>query len=208
MEKELIKLQMKDMTRDKLYKLFGIKRVKKLVELEKWLGTRSQINLNKEELIVINIFQKILLKNIENWNENDLSLGFIGPIINMVDFKVPYTLNFFTQRPLKGVVGDYEIVGKPDGIIASGEGEPETPYFKFHVPIAIGNKKDIDSSGDPAGQNLAAMLIGQTLNKDNEFVYGCYVVGRFWYFMVLKGKEFAISNPDSYRDTLLMMRKF
>ena len=62
MEKELIKLQMKDMTRDKLYKLFGIKRVKKLVELEKWLGTRSQINLNKEELIVINIFQKILFR--------------------------------------------------------------------------------------------------------------------------------------------------
>jgi len=36
--------------------------------------------------------------------------------------------------------------------------------------------------------------------KDNEVIYGCYVVGRLWYFMVLKGKEYAISKDYSTTD--------
>ncbi len=207
MEKELIKLQMKDMTRHKLYKLFDIKRVRKIVELEEWLECSSTIDLKSNELAIIETFQKILIKNIESWNENDLSLGFIGPIINMIDFKIPYQLNFFTQRSIKGIVGKYEIAGKPDGIIASGEEEPERPFFKFHE-----YKREVDSSGDPIGQNLAAMLVGQTLNENQEVVYGCYVIGRNWYFMVLKGKEYAISRdysatqPDDILDIVKILK--
>ncbi|NJN78181.1 MAG: hypothetical protein HC803_07495 [Saprospiraceae bacterium] len=49
------------------------------------------------------------------------------------------------------------------------------------------------------------MLVGQTLNTENDVIYGCYVVGRpdsyrDWYFMVLKGKEFAISKDFSATD--------
>jgi hypothetical protein len=45
---------------------------------------------------------------------------------------------------------------------------------------------------------LAAMLVGQTLN-DNSYmpIYGCYVNGRDWYFMVLIDKEFSISQDFS-----------
>jgi hypothetical protein len=41
------------------------------------------------------------------------------------------------------------------------------------------------------------MLVGQTQNDNNDVIYGCYIVGRNWYFMVLKGKEFAISKDYS-----------
>jgi uncharacterized membrane protein len=32
------------------------------------------------------------------------------------------------------------------------------------------------------------------LNQNNEVVYGCYVIGKLWHFLILKGQEYAISN--------------
>ena len=150
------------------------------------------VELNEEETIITKAFQKRLIENIEDWNEQELSLGFIGPVINIINFKVRYKLGFFAQRNLTGVIDGYEMIGKPDGMIASGSSEPRRPYFNFHE-----YKKDVNSSGDPAAQNLAAMLVGQSLNDTDDIIYGCYVVGRNWYFMVLKGKEFAISQDYS-----------
>ncbi|MEM8527089.1 MAG: hypothetical protein AAGG68_20785 [Bacteroidota bacterium] len=181
---------MNQMTRNKLYQLFGLRRVDKIVALEEWLSAETA--LTEKELVVIQVFQDRLLANVDDWNEQELSLGFIGPILNLINFKIPYELNFYAQRPISGIVGEYELIGKPDGIIASGAGEPEKPFFSFHE-----YKKDVDSSGDPAGQNLAAMLVGQAHNNNDEVVYGCYVVGRLWYFMVLEGDQFAISQEFS-----------
>jgi hypothetical protein len=58
-------------------------------------------------------------------------------------------------------------------------------------------KKETDPDGDPAGQALAAMLVGKELNQKqgNDFsIYGCYIVGASWRFMVLQGKEYMISS--------------
>jgi hypothetical protein len=159
-------------------------------DLDSWLSDLPE--LTATEKLVSELYQSRLLENIQGWNEQELSLGFIGPIINLIDFKVDYKINFFAQRPISTIVGDYELMGKPDGIIAGGHHDPEIPFFSFQE-----YKKDINSSGDPAGQNLAAMLVGQTLNESKEPIYGCYVVGRLWYFMVLKGNEFSISRDFS-----------
>ena len=192
-EKEIEKLYLNDMTRQKMYKIFGLQKTNKLQALSDWLVNLPP--LNEEEITVAKVYQKRLLENIDDWNEQELSLGFIGPIINLISFKIPYRLNFFAQRSLSETIGGYELTGKPDGLLASGGSEPEAPYFSFQE-----YKKDVNSSGDPAGQNLAAMLIGQQQNKDNEVIYGCYVVGRLWYFMVLKGKEYVISKDYSTTD--------
>ncbi len=191
MEKE--KLYMNQMTQQKLYKLFGLRKVSNNKILNNWLSDLP--SLNKEEITISKFYQGRLLDNLEVWNEQELSLGFIGPILNLVKFTIPYRLNLFAQRPLSGVIDNYELIGKPDGILASGFQEPEMPFFAFQE-----YKKDINSSGDPAAQNLAAMLIGQQQNEDNSVIYGCYVVGRFWYFMVLKGKEYTISKDYSTTD--------
>ncbi|MEM8526337.1 MAG: hypothetical protein AAGG68_16970 [Bacteroidota bacterium] len=184
------KLYMKDMTQQKMYKTFGLQKVSALPELEEWLTNLSELTRFQTE--AAEFYQQRLLDNIDSWNEQELSLGFIGPIINLINFKVPYKLNFFAQRSISATIGNYELLGRPDGIIASGNFEPEQPYFSFKE-----YKKDIDSSGDPIAQNLAAMLVGQHHNGDDRPVYGCYVVGRFWYFMVLKGKQYAISKDYS-----------
>lgn len=190
MEQESEKLYLNQMTQQGLYKIFGLREIDNLPELDSWLNNLP--TLSEEEQIITNHYKERLLKNINSWNEQELSLGFIGPLINIVDFKIPYQLNFFAQRPISAQIGNYELLGKPDGMLAAGNFEPEAPFFAFQE-----YKKDVNSSGDPAGQNLAAMLVGQCQNKDSDVIYGCYVVGRNWYFMVLKGKEFAISQDYS-----------
>ena len=190
MEKEVEKLYLNQMTLQGIYKIFGVKEVNSLSSLDNWLN--SLPSLTEKEEIIAKHYHHRLLKNISSWNEQELSLGFIGPLINIIDFKVPYELNFFAQRPVSAIIGNYELLGKPDGMLASGNFEPEAPFFAFQE-----YKKDINSSGDPAGQNLGAMLVGQAQNKAEAIIYGCYIVGRNWYFMVLKGKEFAISTDYS-----------
>ena len=164
MEKELTRLYLNDMTRQKLYKIFDLRRVNKLPTLDNWLTNLP--DLTEEEITVAKVYQRRLLENIDDWNEQELSLGFIGPIINLIPFKIPYQLNFYAQRPLSTTIDSYELYGKPDGILASGAFEPEAPYFSFHE-----YKKEVNSSGDPAGQNLAAMLLGQHENKDLSLIH-------------------------------------
>ncbi|MEN0051737.1 MAG: hypothetical protein AAF806_32025, partial [Bacteroidota bacterium] len=126
-----------------------------------------------------------------HWNEQELSLNFIGPVFAMVRFSSK-KFNFFAQRSLNAVVNDIELFGKTDGLIASGYRKPNLPFFSFHE-----FKKELDSTGDPAGQNLAAMLVGQSLNENHIPIYGCFVNGHSWYFMALKDKEYAISRGYS-----------
>ena len=39
------------------------------------------------------------------------------------------------------------------------------------------------------------MVTAQALNNEPEqTVYGCYIIGRDWFFVVLKGKEYAVSD--------------
>lgn len=38
------------------------------------------------------------------------------------------------------------------------------------------------------------MLVAQTLNTAPHPIYGCYVLGRNWFFVVLTGTDYAISD--------------
>lgn len=56
-------------------------------------------------------------------------------------------------------------------------------------------------NGDPAGQVLAAMLAGQAVNNGAFPIYGCYVVGRDWYFMALDRLDYATTKGHNALDT-------
>ena len=130
-----------------------------------------------------------LLLNAHDWNETELAYNFIGPVMALVNY-TSEAFNFFAERLVSGVVEGFEMSGKPDGMIASGFREPKMPYFCFQE-----YKKDQDPEGDPAGQVLAAMHVAQVLNEHHHPIYGGYVKGRDWFFMVLRGKQYAISEP-------------
>lgn len=187
MQQKVTKLSLNDMTQIKIYKTFGLRQVATLPSLTHWLSDLPE--LTELEKNIAEHYQERLLDNINVWNEQELSLNFIGPIFAIINFTVAYRLNWFAQRTISAQIGNYLLSGKPDGLIASGYLEPEKPFFSFQE-----FKKELDNSGDPIGQNLAAMLIGQAQNDDQLPVYGCYIAGRNWFFMVLEGKNYAISK--------------
>ena len=164
--------------------------------LNEWLN--SALPLTEQERYEANELQEMLILNIGHWNEQELSLHFIGPIFSMPKFTIVKKMNIFAQRFISATVIDTAnnpvlLSGRPDGMLASGYRSPNTPLFCFQE-----YKREKDPHGDPAGQCLAAMLVGQTLNNSmDEVIYGCYVVGENWRFMALQKKKYAISPAFS-----------
>ena len=135
---------------------------------------------------------------VETWTEQELITKHISPIINLVDY-FGDGYNDFADRTFGYNFGEYNFSGAMDLLIARGKREPKTPYFCLHE-----YKKERNGKGDPKGQLLAEMLVAQALNRDAktgfETIYGCYIVGRNWFWVILKDKEYAVSRAyDSTR---------
>ncbi|MEM7535071.1 MAG: hypothetical protein AAF639_23045 [Chloroflexota bacterium] len=179
--------------------LFGVRQTFSSPVLDQWLTAGidlRDIALSEKERVSVNDLQTLLAINIHVWNEHELLMYFIGPLFNLVRFTDPYRYNLFAQRKIgtvvDGVNEKIELSGEPDGIIATGFRAPEMPMFAFTEYT-----QGIETESDPAGQTLAAMLVGQTLNDHNTPMYGAYAIGSVWYFMVLKGHEYMISRDYS-----------
>ena len=170
-----------------LEKTFHLNRVANTPELLNLTDTLPTLSDTEQQFA--QTLLELITYNIWSWNEQELSIHFIGPLFTLVNFS-SNKFNIFAQRSIAATIDQIEMIGKPDGIIATGYWEPEVPFFCFHE-----YKKEIDNTGDPAGQCLSAMLVGQALNENtNATIYGCYVIGRDWYFMTLTHKTYCISN--------------
>ena len=180
-------LSFKDCTLAGLEKTFHLKQVRDQDDLAYWLHNADEIT-EFERQTLLNLREKLILSGYD-WNEMELELKFIGPLLTLVDY-TSEQFNLFAERDFRGVVDGVEMGGKPDGMIASGLREPEQPYFCFQE-----YKKTKDPEGDPAAQALAAMLVAQELNERRHPVYGAYIIGRDWCFMTLQGKQYAMSEP-------------
>lgn len=183
-------------TLENLEKSFGLIPNRRADFLQEWL-TKPEPLTELEQLEAIGL-RELLADNALHWNEQELSLHFIGPLFSIVHFTIVTKMNLFAQRFISAEVPDRHgnlilLAGKPYGVLASGYRGPEIPYFAFQE-----YKREKDPDGDPGGQCLAAMLAGQTLNGEpSQPMYGCYVVGQNWYFLMLLGREYAISAAYS-----------
>jgi hypothetical protein len=171
-------------TLTQLEKKFGLVLEDSLPSLSDWVDLKD-MEISEIERNRLLPFQEILQEKVDDWNEQELSMHFIGPIFSLLKF-TSKKYGSFAGRELTGIVGDVEFSGKPDEMIASGRREPEIPYFFLQE-----YKQETDPNGDPRGQALAAMLVAQTKNEDGLPIYGGYVKGANWYFMVLEGKKYA-----------------
>lgn len=174
-----------------LDKLFDLRQVFVSPLLDQWL--QGEPALSDYEQKTLQELRTLLNLNVPNWNEQELAQHFIGPLLNLVRFTEPYRFNLFATRKIGAILpysdGEIELSGEPDGIIATGFREPEIPMFAFTE-----YKRQLDPDGDPAAQTLAAMLVAQRLNPKPHPIYGCYVIGRDWFFMVLQEKHYVIST--------------
>ncbi|MBK9460560.1 MAG: hypothetical protein IPN94_14310 [Sphingobacteriales bacterium] len=166
---------------------FALQPQRTLSSLTNWLATNS--SLIDAHQIVLKQLTQILSDNAAHWNEQDLSMHFIGPMFSLVGFTERSRFNLFAQSSLTGIVDGVTLTGRVDELIASGFRIPKVPFFAFNE-----YKKEMEYKGDPAGQALAAMLVGQSLNDNTKPIYGCYVIGSIWRFMTLEAKRYAISK--------------
>ncbi len=180
-------LDFKNCTLAQLDKTFNMEQTDDSHTLQTWLDSKAEISDTEQQ--VLTTLGKTLKDHVHDWNETELAQHFIGPVFSLVNFSTR-KFSLFADRQFSGVVEGTEMSGRPDGMIASGFRLPEKPYFCFQE-----YKKEKDPEGDPAGQTLAAMLVAQEINEHKHPIYGCYIRGQIWFFMVLEEKKYCISVP-------------
>ncbi len=125
------------------------------------------------------------------WNEEELKMHFLSVILQIAKPQEKRKIKAFFERNIRADYENYEISVDVNLMLASVKGlnTPKTPYF-FLQELKKGKK----STNDPEAQMLAAMLVAQIQNQDSKPVFGGYVVGRFWFFAVLEGKNYSLSS--------------
>jgi hypothetical protein len=160
--------------------------------LDDWLAAQTEFNAIERQQI--EKVRKRILQFADYWNEDELKLQAISIILDIVDYQIA-DYNIFSQRYLSSKINDIEIGGRVDFMLAKGRQKPITPYFFIHE-----YKQERKGTSDPKGQLLAELAVAQVCNDYKFPMYGCYVVGRNWFFMVLKDKEYAVSNAFNSSD--------
>ncbi len=179
------KANFKDWDLDQIDKAFNLTQIWECALLQQWENNNESVT-DFEKNSLLN-FQKALIRGGRAWNEVELENKFISPLIltaGIDDEKIGY----FLERSLSGVVGDYELSGTVDGMIATGIRNPQIPVFVFTTISSIENQ------GTPDAQVLAAMLVAREQNQNKLPIYGLFVVGIVWNFIVLKDNQYCISR--------------
>jgi hypothetical protein len=162
--------------------------------LSEWL--QSTTTFSKEERSYLLHHQEILLQKIVTWNEEDLKMKFIAHVLAAADIDTnPVGYRTFFEATLKAPVNGENIVAKADMVVAMGIAEPRQPFFFLQE-----YKRERGGDTDPLAQVLAAMLMAQQLNDYTHILYGCYIIGRNWFFVVLDGNKYAVSNAYNSSD--------
>ena len=165
---------------------FGLTQVWESDLLSNWQKTPIEINDSDKDTLLM--LQKSLVRGGKAWNEVELENKFISPLI-MIARIDDEQIGYFLERYFKGKVGEYELSGIVDGVIATGFRDPKKPLFCMHE-----YKRSVDNQGSPDAQALAAMLVAREQNNNEKPIYGMYIVGLTWNFMVLNGQEYCISK--------------
>ena len=178
-----------------LAETYDIERMVDCPELNDWLSATYDLTVF-EQTLFDNIFSKTK-DDVNYFNEEELKMHFISSILNVANPNIPDVCKTFFERPLHGIIDNYDMTIVTDCMVASPRfaGDPDKPYFFLQ------EYKQAQRFGrtDPEGQMLAAMLIAQDINADQKTIFGCYVIERQWIFTTLNGREYCKSQ--SYNST-------
>ena len=173
---------------------------------DKWFGYKGKYTQEDEK-----IFQKIIRDNeilIDDYNEEDLKVNVIIPVLNRVEFKsFENEFRDFYELPLQYEANNFIFKGTTDFVVSKGLLKSQKPYF------FIQEFKRNEEYSNPRPQLLAELISGVELNKKSE-IKGAYIVGAIWHFVILKKlglnryEYFVSTRFDSMRiDDLKMIFK-
>jgi hypothetical protein len=172
---------------------FGTERDDSLSTLADWLTANEAAN--DFEMQTLSNVHAQLVRKVEAWNEDELKFFFIAHVVNLVNFSKPKVYSSFSQRTISAVKKDLnhhdvELRGRIEFFVALGEQIPRQPFFFLHEYKPL-NKT---TPSDPLGQLLIAMMATQTFNEIKRPLYGTFVRGSFWHFVVLEDNKYAVSD--------------
>ncbi len=171
---------------EEVQRTFGLSRSFQHPLLEEILAARHAPSA-KDQAILEELRQE-LAYTVDTLNEEELKVYFIGPLLRLIAFRSENRRPFL-DRMMSFTYGEgLETAGKIDWMLADGIQDPRQPYFFIHE-----YKREVEATGDPLGQLLIAMVGAHILNEVDFPLYGCYVLGRSWFFVVLYEKQYAVS---------------
>lgn len=169
-----------------LHKKFQLTRIRNYPLLDDWLLTPFEVSKD-----VANQLEQ-LREKIDfygaYYNEAELKWHFLNPLIELVDYNTEH-YHIFNERTLAGEVAGVKMRGTVNLVVAAGKFTPEAPYFFLHE-----YKKEKGTFDDVLAQLLSAMLVAQKINDNSKPVYGCYLIGRLWHFVILKNRDYIVST--------------
>ena len=194
---------------DIMLNTFNIQSIDACLELTKWIDTRT--TLTEFEIMTLDLAIRRYKELGRGWNEEELKMHFISHVLSVADPNIPEICKIFFQRPLQGIINNYEMTIITDCMVARPKlgGDPDKPYFflqEFKQSQRFGRT-------DPEGQMLAAMLLAQQANADNKYLYGCYVIEKNWHFTTLKdlnyckSPQFDSSKKEDLLQIVFILRK-
>lgn len=165
---------------------FGIQPIKNMPALVEWVRV-------SEKKILPPYIEKLrisLEEKVKVWNEDELKMLFIAPFLLYFDFDHFPHYRVFTQRRMSIKTETVDSSGRVEWMIATGKQRPKKPFFFLQE-----YKPEKNSGNDPLGQLLVAMVNAQSHNDHaDKPIFGCYVIGQFWYFVLLKDKGYGVSR--------------
>lgn len=167
----------------------GLKVLYECKILEDWEQSTGKISEAYQE--ILEEARIDLFKNGNQWNEEELKMNFVSIVLRASNIEIPQKMKVFYERPLSGKIQEYKFSIICDCMVASPTegGCPQTPYF-FLQEFKKGKGDKIDAEA----QTLIAMLLAQEANQDTKPLFGAWLMGENWYFMVLNGKEYCLSR--------------
>ncbi|MEY4904019.1 MAG: hypothetical protein RLZZ292_1834 [Bacteroidota bacterium] len=201
----------KNYTEAEMIDTFGLTRLvsTQTPRMVDWLDAELPV-LTPFESYLFEIKFKEVKENVIGWNEEELKMEFISPLMIIVDLKSTDKYRVFYERNLAHTIEGNPLSVKVDYMIATGILDLyKKPYFYFQE-----YKPQKRPSGDSMGQLLQAMMIAQATNSDEKPIYGCEIIGSTWNFVILESKTYCISKKYdcTERNELLqiiaILRKF
>ncbi len=167
---------------------FGMKRVFELPALTDWLNSSTN-DIDETMKHFLMGIQKRLIVNADAWNEDEFKMFFIAPLLSQMPLEIE-DFKPFTQRTISAKFPelDLEVSGKVEFVIARGKQRPKQPYFFLHE-----YKQERRRENDPLGQLLISMVAARQNNEKKTPLFGCFVVGRDWFFVVLEEQTYSVS---------------
>jgi hypothetical protein len=183
-------------TKQDIEEEFGLTAVLDSPVLQSWLHDIQDVS--EEEALRLRRLSEKLRAHVHDWNEEELKIYFIAFLLDFVDFYQSLYRPFLERELSVNYSEGKRLWGIVDFLVASGTQFPKEPIFFLHE-----YKKQLDTSNDPLGQLLAEMVAAQAINSRPHPVYGVYIIGRHWYFVVLDGKNYAESLAyDATKDEI------